>query len=452
MASGRSIGERAMARAKRIMKWNAKRNCWRKSKSITLPDGTTKVLRKDFRYPQNQTGYRQAVEEWERWLQNQLADLGVDSKMYQREATAMAKWAVYTRTPIKQLLPTPPEMLPKLTIEDAPDIDNITDAHLFTMLKGIEDGKIGAEEIYLILATHIRLREATAGAPFIQEQQTVAGHTFVDVAEKFLEVKQQTMTKGGYINLVSVVKKIIEWAEEEKVIHFEAGTVEQFWAWIRERKQSGGLGSFQANKYIKTLRSILKYGHSREMIDRLPKNLDSRMYTFHVETANVVAPTVEDVREFLRGEMSDSMRLVVLLSLNTGSTQQEILDLINSDAIDLVAGTIRKRRGKTKAYSNAPTVQFPVWPEVAELLKSTNVPWKTARRIAQEWNKLKNPLTFKFLRKAGSSTLATHLEYSRFEQLYLGHVATSIAEKHYTATPQEQFNSAVMWLRTQFLD
>ena len=173
------------------------------------------------------------------------------------------------------------------------------------------------------------------------------------------------------------------------------------------------------------------------------------MYSFSVETKEVKAPSVAEVRSILSAEMPDPMRLAVLLGLNCGFTQQDILDL-TPENIDLVAGTITRKRGKVKHVANAPTVTYQLWPETLKLLKSKSRKWKNARAIDREWAKLGCHYSFKFFRKAGSSALATHPEYSRFDQLYLGHTPTTVADRHYTAIPQKLFDEAIKWLGKQF--
>lgn len=437
-----------MPRPKRTMIWDAKRNCWRKSKLVTLPDGSRRNLRKDFRYPHNQQGHDDAAEAWVLWLEAEYQRLGINKHhRHRKEAEAMAKWAIYTRTPENELLPTPPETLQKVT--EAPDITDITDAHLFAMLKGIEDGKVGAEQVYHVLALNIRLREATAGAPFIRDNQEKEKCSFTDIATRYLDAKKKTLTPGGYNTTRSMVKAIQEWGKEVEV--FNADYVQKFYSYLLNRVNIGTLGGTYASKLLKELRAILKFGFENELISALPKNLNSRMYSFTVETKEVKAPSIQEVKNILATQMSDSLRLCVLLGLNCGFTQQDILDL-TSENIDLVAGTITRKRAKIKKYANAPTVCYPLWPETLELLKSVNRRWQTPKGITTQWNRLGCSYSFKFLRKAGPSALETHSEFYRFKQLFLAQIPTSVADRHYTKVDQEGFNQAVMWLRSQFLD
>ena len=57
----------------------------------------------------------------------------------------------------------------------------------------------------------------------------------------------------------------------------------------------------------------------------------------------------------------------------------------------------------------------------------------------------------KLLRKTAATKLGQNPTYGRFAQYFLGHAPTTMADKHYVAPSQDQFDEAVAWLGTQIL-
>ena len=52
----------------------------------------------------------------------------------------------------------------------------------------------------------------------------------------------------------------------------------------------------------------------------------------------------------------------------------------------------------------------------------------------------------KALKKTSASLLRNNRNYSGIESLFLDHVPTAMAHKHYTAVPQDLLDEAVSWL------
>jgi integrase len=64
--------------------------------------------------------------------------------------------------------------------------------------------------------------------------------------------------------------------------------------------------------------------------------------------------------------------------------------------------------------------------------------------------KLKIDKPLKLLRKTAATKLGGNAKYSRFAQYFLGHAPTSVADRHYVAPSEKQFDDAVRWLGKQF--
>jgi integrase len=71
--------------------------------------------------------------------------------------------------------------------------------------------------------------------------------------------------------------------------------------------------------------------------------------------------------------VSGQSRLHFLLCLNAGFLASDINDLRRSE-VDWSAGTITRRRTKTREHEAAPVVRYKLWPETFGLLKR----WRSA--------------------------------------------------------------------------
>ena len=69
-------------------------------------------------------------------------------------------------------------------------------------------------------------------------------------------------------------------------------------------------------------------------------------------------------------------------------------------------------------------------------------------RIA--FSKLSPTLPFKHLRKLSSTLLGSHSEHGRYAQYFLGHAATSVADRFYVRPSVEAFERSLAWLREQY--
>ncbi len=57
--------------------------------------------------------------------------------------------------------------------------------------------------------------------------------------------------------------------------------------------------------------------------------------------------------------------------------------------------------------------------------------------------------TPKGLRKMSATLLASHPTYGRYDQYFLGHAPSSVADRHYVRPDQAAFDEAVTWLGRQ---
>lgn len=98
-----------------------------------------------------------------------------------------------------------------------------------------------------------------------------------------------------------------------------------------------------------------------------PLNLNSKRLTWEVTIKSKELPPMKDIKAFL-SVLPDRLRLYCLLAWNTGMNNTDIGHL-EPKAIDWQAGTLTRRRIKTKKWAGVPKVTYYMWAEVVRLLK-----------------------------------------------------------------------------------
>jgi integrase len=165
------------------------------------------------------------------------------------------------------------------------------------------------------------------------------------------------------------------------------------------------------------------------------------------------------------------------LALNTGMTQKDLGDLAPNE-IDWKAGTITRRRSKTRKQQNPPTVSYLLWRCTWDLLlkyaqrtgehallTEDGKPYWTEQLvgnrltkydgIGDRWNSFRRRhvevRSFKYARKTSPSLLRSNPRFAYLANYFLANCPSGIGEKHYYGdTVQESFNEAIKWLATQY--
>jgi integrase len=262
---------------------------------------------------------------------------------------------------------------------------------------------------------------------------------------------------------------------ETDISTINESVLSRFYVYCLGRAEKQNWSRVYAQKVFRDARSFIRWLYEQGQIEPL-RNLNSRAFPFKVGDPNVETWTPDEFQAAVAAT-NGILKLVLLLMANTGMTQQDISDLLDTE-VDWKAGRITRRRSKTKDNKRTPTVSYPLWPSTFDLLKQhqsgqervliteTDRPFVRKDQteqgqyvkcdvLAGYFRKLRDRLrkarpgfnrTLKQLRKLGPSVLDTHSHYYRFKDLFLGHAAGSMAAKHYTAVAQEQFDEAVRWL------
>ena len=172
-------------------------------------------------------------------------------------------------------------------------------------------------------------------------------------------------------------------------------------------------------------------------------------------------------------------KLHVLLALNCGFYAVDIAHL-RRDEVDLKAGTITRRRTKTRRQKHTPLVTYPLWPATLTLLRqyvekdgalalrtSKGKPWATSTLKDDKVGKTKESHaipdhhkklcqrtglvgSFKTFRKTSATRLRSNPKYADLRHHFLGESGKSIADKHYADADAGLFAEAVAWLGEQY--
>ena len=242
--------------------------------------------------------------------------------------------------------------------------------------------------------------------------------------------------------------------------------VEEFFLHLK----NGPLAAATKKKRWSFFRRFVKYVWGKGLID-LPRNLDH--FSFTVEAQEIKRYDTEDVRNLLK-VLKPRLRLYALLALNCSMNGVDIGKL-RKDQVDLDAGTLVRKRIKTKKKEGVPTVVYRLWPETVAGLRAlqsdhptlmltskTNTPlWTSVQNpdgttpkkdlILNQWRKKKLPIPFGAFRSIGSTLIKSSKDHGDMSKYYLGQAPVSVEDRHYTRTPNVRLGDALDWLRKQLV-
>jgi integrase len=266
---------------------------------------------------------------------------------------------------------------------------------------------------------------------------------------------------------ISYIRHFVTYLGEQTLI--DAIDEERWAGYHRHLMQRIGIGECSpeyGKKLHRSARSWIEYLTALRRIPA-PGNLHDKKMRFHIPKKTIEVFEGPEIKRLL-DESRDMIRVMILLALNCGMTQIDISDLTHNE-IDWGRGRLTRKRSKTADHAKTPLVEYPLWSEtfallarlrssdpVRVLVTKSGKPWVNRREtnidsVRIEFEKLEPALSFKHLRKTAATMLGRHGEYRAYAQFFLGHAPDSVADSHYVRPDQGRFDSAVDWLRDQFL-
>ena len=324
--------------------------------------------------------------------------------------------------------------------------------------------------------------DAASGPAPWEASVTARIDTLQDLLDAFI-VDKTGSAKAGQISLgrVGTVKihaeAFIEWAgRRKKVASLTSSLFMEYRHHVMKCIADGKLSTYTARDRLTEAKSLARFALSREAIDKLPQCIDPAMgqkYSISLETKDPEPITRDEIKTLLH-HATDRQRLYLLIGLNCGFQGADISDL-RRDEIDVSRGMITRKRSKTKQHKNAPVVTYKLWPETIAVCKrflessgdlaflaengsqlitkrlDAKGKYAKADSIDSSWDRLRKKssvdASFTRLRKTGATWLNQQERFARFVQLYLAHVPSSVADRHYAGADLAGFHEALDAMR-----
>jgi integrase len=242
-----------------------------------------------------------------------------------------------------------------------------------------------------------------------------------------------------------------------------------FYAYLCEQINKKVWGRSHCQRIFAVARRFIRGLYDLRLID-LPRNLDRGELSFDAGPQDIETWPVPEIQK-LYATATGQTRLHILLMCNCGFIGKDISDLRQSE-IDWTAGTICRKRSKTRKEENVPKVTYKLWEETFRLLKeyrsgdpvhvlltTTGRPWieekhdgdyhrsdKVASNLKYWMKRTGVKRAPKALRATAASKLAEHKVYKFFAQYFLGHSPRGVTERHCVRPNDEEFFEALGWL------
>jgi hypothetical protein len=307
-----------------------------------------------------------------------------------------------------------------------------------------------------------------------QEQATKQGVTLEQYVAQFLDHASvvRKVSLGRRNNIRMQLDCLLNWLGRTTSIEtLNAATVQGFYTHVKANQTDvTGFDTWS------TFKRFVKWLWGLDLID-LPKNLDSKEYTFPRKRKKIEIISDDDLKS-LFAKATERTTLYMLLGLNTAMTQVDIAWLRHEN-VDWGKGELTYKRKKEEEEENVPTVTYKLWDETFRLLKkhrSEHAEFVLVNRNGKQlkvesetadgkYSKTDNiasrfyhcctnadvSTSFKYLRKTSATKIDNHGEYRgrHFDSLFLGHAPDTTAGQHYSA--KERFpDDVVAWLGTEY--
>ena len=229
------------------------------------------------------------------------------------------------------------------------------------------------------LAARMRKGELDPTAAFSLLQEiahptptTATGETIGNCAKVFLAAKRSEMgaeiSEGRFDNIRHQLDRFIAAVGELRPISaVNSGTLVDYRAGLLNAIKDKQISAVYAKNCMQVAKQFLMFCHETDRIESLPKNFHSKSLRISVEIKEVETLPLPEIKALLKAA-TERTRLFILLMLNIGGTQKDVSDVTHKE-LDLDAGTISRKRSKTKKKASTPTVTYYLWPEVVELLR-----------------------------------------------------------------------------------
>lgn len=309
--------------------------------------------------------------------------------------------------------------------------------------------------------------------------QVEGDDTFAANVEAFLQTKRSEVSAGQLSavradSLRIYLDTVMTYAgKNSSVSRIDAVLFSNFRNYLLGRIAKKEISAYHARDVFSAFKLFTRWlANNTDKLESLPRNIDDKRLNISISKQKAKTLTATAIKTLLE-EATDRTRLYLLLGLNCAMTQQDMSDLQPSE-VNWKSGIISRKRSKTGDFENVPEVAYRLWPWTMELLKQeqsssaehvlltrdgnslrfeeiqANNKFKKNDAVRLAIRRLKTKagieVTMKMLKKTSASLLRNNRHYQGLESLFLGHAPTSVADRHYTAVPQDLMDEAIAWL------
>jgi len=345
------------------------------------------------------------------------------------------------------------------------------------------------DELYAAILGSEKFRRITDGVQALaggtavtEEHRTVKANVENWLAVLGSNVKTGLMSAGRWDGYSRTIKHFVGWiGGDADVAAITAPKLEAFFGFVSGQVAEAKWTSTTATGVFMTARQFIRRLAELGVIP-LPGNISSRRFRFGSGATQVETFTDDELKTVF-GAATERTKLYLLLMLNCGMYQNDVAELAVSE-VDWKAGTITRKRSKTRDRKDAPTVCYKLWAETFRLLKAHRAKAAVSNDRGETRVLLtsgEKPLVFagvndgkhtaydaiqsayvrlqmrcgvkkplKCLRKTAASKLGSHPEYGAYAQHFLAHAPKGMTDRHYVKPDQAKFDKGVNWLGKQF--
>lgn len=315
----------------------------------------------------------------------------------------------------------------------------------------------------------------------VPADRTINAAAAAYLKQKRVEVENNLRSPDGYDNIRRTVERFVDFCGAANSAECVSADLWHRWyvhcAGKVAAKEVGeeGWSAIYARDEFQSSRAFVKWLWERDWIPSLPKNLTSKQFSIEAGESEIHTFTNLEIQELLENAHGQH-KLHLLLMLNCGFTQKDISDL-RHDQIDLKAGTISRKRSKTKNKKSVPKVAYKLWPvTIRELRKwqsddpsfalrtNNGLAWirKTIRtdgklgkvdyaavlfrRLKAKIGMTESGKSLKVFRKTASTRIGGNKSYRQLRHLFLGHSSRNVADRYYVEVPNDLLREAIEWL------
>lgn len=297
--------------------------------------------------------------------------------------------------------------------------------------------------------------------------------THRECVERFLETKRQQvgvcLSVGRFDNLRRELRIVSEVCPESA--GFGADHLAAIVSAVHVRVQRHEISLTYARGQLASVRQLVTWAYQRELIPILPRSIS--MLSLQPAPIKIATWTAEQLQTAV-GAAGPRLRCCLLLMANCGFTSADCANLLPEE-VNREAGTISRRRTKTRRCATVPCVTYHLWNSTRYWLErcgrwtpglavlQTRLCQPLAKRelserggvlrtdpVGQQFRRLRRQNhaewpDLKAIRATSASTLAAG-PYAQWVSYFLGHSPRTVADRHYVAPLQDSFDSAVKWL------